>query len=674
MSKLNSDQGLFNQPFTINDCLIDPKRNTITAAKQVHQIEPKVMEVLMLLAQHNGEVLEQEFIFDHVWPKSVFSSGSIRRCIALLRKVLDASENTSVITTHSKKGYSLNAKIEPVQNNKIHQVKPFAWLLAGAFLLTQLSLFLNYDSTSEPKLLITESIPLTSSNNEEFNAKISPSGEKLAYLLIDSNSANIRSLWLKDLTTEQTIPLVRDNAREFAWSPEGDRIIYLTGSRFNETISIINLNNTQQQVSSDLTITQARISSLHWGNLGNLYFLEKTTSFTALTELNIDTGNKEHLLSFDSSFTPYEIALSVSQNKLAIAGYDSNGISLIRSYDLENRHYSEVTKLNENRYFVNWHPTGNSLLLSDGQLLYTVSSTGELAQLNYQNFDFLLQPHFTPDGQNIIFTKAKIDIDIALAELTSVETTTKLIDSNTVDRAAAISPDQKRIAFVSQRKGYPQVYLYNLHTKETELIYQNKQKLLGISKPIWHPEGNQLAFSNYEFPVIISFTNQGYKLDEWQKPVGIVKDWYAKENAILTVSAKRNSVQKIELETKADTFLADASTPYLVLSLDDHLLQATTNKIINTKTQKTLLHIDGKIKEIIKVDTRLFITAKQEEEQRIIIFDLVSNQVSSNQVLPKHIKAVSAIIGDKVLYESKSQQKDILLLRLAHTENEKVEH
>src|SRR5262244_1427404 len=76
------------------------------------RIEPKVMEVLLCLAQHPGETLSKERLFQAVWPNIVVTEDVLKRCIAELRRAFDDdARNPHIIEKISKRGYRLLAPV-----------------------------------------------------------------------------------------------------------------------------------------------------------------------------------------------------------------------------------------------------------------------------------------------------------------------------------------------------------------------------------------------------------------------------------------------------------------------------------------------------------------------------------------------------------------------------------
>jgi TolB-like protein len=70
------------------------------------------MGVLLCLAQHPGETLSKEQLFQAVWPNVIVTDDVLKRCIAELRRAFgDDARNPHTIETISKRGYRLVASV-----------------------------------------------------------------------------------------------------------------------------------------------------------------------------------------------------------------------------------------------------------------------------------------------------------------------------------------------------------------------------------------------------------------------------------------------------------------------------------------------------------------------------------------------------------------------------------
>ncbi len=107
------DTGATARPrLQIGDWCADPATNELSRGDEITRIEPKAMEVLMLLAQRAGQVVRREELFSAVWPDVVVGDEALTQSINKLRKALgDNARAASYIETISKRGYRLIAPV-----------------------------------------------------------------------------------------------------------------------------------------------------------------------------------------------------------------------------------------------------------------------------------------------------------------------------------------------------------------------------------------------------------------------------------------------------------------------------------------------------------------------------------------------------------------------------------
>jgi adenylate cyclase len=98
--------------FRVGEWLVEPDLNTITREARKISVEPKVIEVLVYLADHPGEVLSKREIIHSVWPDTYVSEEVLRYSISELRKAFgDDAKNPAVIQTIARRGYRLIAEV-----------------------------------------------------------------------------------------------------------------------------------------------------------------------------------------------------------------------------------------------------------------------------------------------------------------------------------------------------------------------------------------------------------------------------------------------------------------------------------------------------------------------------------------------------------------------------------
>ena len=102
--------------FRVGDCLIEPRKNRIARGDAQAHVEPRVMDVLVCLAEHTGEVVSRETLNQRVWANVVVTDQAVTNCISELRQHLGDDRATNrVIETIPKRGYRLTAPVRLVQ-------------------------------------------------------------------------------------------------------------------------------------------------------------------------------------------------------------------------------------------------------------------------------------------------------------------------------------------------------------------------------------------------------------------------------------------------------------------------------------------------------------------------------------------------------------------------------
>ncbi|RPI63695.1 MAG: hypothetical protein EHM50_01905, partial [Lysobacterales bacterium] len=99
--------------FQIGAFEIEPLTGRIAGPGGETRVQPKVMDVLVFLAQHAGELVERDTLLEQVW-RRVSSEEVLTRCISELRAALgDDRGSPRYIQTVPKRGYRLLERAVP---------------------------------------------------------------------------------------------------------------------------------------------------------------------------------------------------------------------------------------------------------------------------------------------------------------------------------------------------------------------------------------------------------------------------------------------------------------------------------------------------------------------------------------------------------------------------------
>jgi len=103
------------ESFQVGEWLVEPRLDRISCASKRKNVRPKVMDLLVYLAQKSGQVVSGEEMLDHLWPDRVVTGGSVYRCIGELREALASNGDKRVyIETIPRKGYRLRMPVAEI--------------------------------------------------------------------------------------------------------------------------------------------------------------------------------------------------------------------------------------------------------------------------------------------------------------------------------------------------------------------------------------------------------------------------------------------------------------------------------------------------------------------------------------------------------------------------------
>jgi TolB-like protein/DNA-binding winged helix-turn-helix (wHTH) protein/Flp pilus assembly protein TadD len=105
------------QGFQLDELRVDPKTGEVAGPGGRARLDRKVMDVLMLMARHAGQVVTREDLHAALWPGAVVTDDAATRCFYELRRHLSHAGGDDryrdLIETLPKRGYRLNAAVKP---------------------------------------------------------------------------------------------------------------------------------------------------------------------------------------------------------------------------------------------------------------------------------------------------------------------------------------------------------------------------------------------------------------------------------------------------------------------------------------------------------------------------------------------------------------------------------
>ena len=339
---------------------------------------------------------------------------------------------------------------------------------------------------------------LTSNLADDVNAMWSPDGNRI---LFDSDRDGNREIYVMDADGGNQIRLTRDNAVDTTatWSPDESLIAFAsnrdTGPPYNPyNLDIYVMNADGSNVRRIVDDPEYDVSP-QWSPDGRkILFVTGRNGNFDVYEMNADgTGQKN--LTGDNDQADGAPSWSRDGNNIAFSRR-IDGQKQIFIMDAGGGNLKRVINDATNNELPWWSPDGSQLVFQsdrDGNWeIYTVSVDGELDQLTDNAADDL-SPDWSPDGSRLAFSSNRngkqhiyvMNVDgSALAQITN---------SQAEDTEPAWAPDGKQIVFSSLRDGNKEIYAMNADGSNPRRLTDDPG---ADSFPRWSIDGRIVFTSN----------------------------------------------------------------------------------------------------------------------------------------------------------------------------------
>lgn len=118
--------------------VLDSERLLLLDRGEPVALGPKVVETLLALVEHPGEVLTKSALLDRIWPEGYVDEANLAQNVYVLRKTLRGRWDTDAIETIPRRGYRFTRDVVQRENLPLAEPvtatprKPFYWGFAAA--------------------------------------------------------------------------------------------------------------------------------------------------------------------------------------------------------------------------------------------------------------------------------------------------------------------------------------------------------------------------------------------------------------------------------------------------------------------------------------------------------------------------------------------------------------
>jgi len=492
---------------TIGPWLADPAANELVRGDETVHVEPKMMEVLMVLAERPGETVSRDELLERVWPEVVVTDDALSGTISKLRRALDDdARDPAYIETIPRTGYRLVAPVAPADTSptvsatdtapvplKVNPVVLAALAVCVVVLLVAPVLWALVAPPPDAPLSVR---PLTHAAGTEQYPALDPAGQRVAFSARarDSIFAHVFVQQLDAESPQQRTDARADDLRPM-WSPDGQTLAFLRCRAIRCNVYTMPVLGGTPRRRAEASVAPY---GLAWLSDDAVLIVDRDTVNTPyqLLHLNLATGERRTLT------TPPDGALGDLAPTLGPDGtvaFVRHSESGTEDLYLLPPGAAEPTRLTHEegrlRGFV-WDADGRHLLLAmrrDGPItLWRVPVAG--GPLERADFPALNDPgHFAVHGSALVAETWTVEVNLWEATREGEAFTTQpLVVSSAADRAPALSPDGTRLAFVSDRSGTPELWVARRDGSAPLRLTDFGDA--GLGAPAWMPDGERIAF------------------------------------------------------------------------------------------------------------------------------------------------------------------------------------
>ncbi|MCB1626776.1 MAG: winged helix-turn-helix domain-containing protein [Xanthomonadales bacterium] len=104
--------------FRVGEWVVRPAEGVISSAAGEVTLEPRVMQLLVYLAERAGTVVSADQLLIDVWRGAFYGDNPVHKCVAMLRRALaDSAQSPRYLQTLRKRGYRLIAPVSLPQDH-----------------------------------------------------------------------------------------------------------------------------------------------------------------------------------------------------------------------------------------------------------------------------------------------------------------------------------------------------------------------------------------------------------------------------------------------------------------------------------------------------------------------------------------------------------------------------
>ena len=517
--------------FQVGEWRVHPTLNRLSRGAEEVRVEPKVMQVLEVLAETPNQVVSRDALVARVWPGVFVTDDVLHRAIRELRRAFgDDTANPTYVETIRKRGYRL---IAPVRRSGADAITPItlsmqgppprtlratmtiavvSMALAGVLGAVVYALALRpsaADSTPAPVRFVA----MTSGPLNETDPALSPDGNRLAFAMRpDPNDDGPADIYITDGpgNTPQRITTDAADDRYPAWSADAAALAFVRINGRTCDVMVMTLaDRRERRITSCGNFEEPRLSWSRDGEWLVESFAPGPDPIRGWRIARISTRNgvrEELTLPSPGTLGDYNPTVSPDGSRIAFIRGINGATSDLFTIPIGGGTPSRVTWDNQDLVGVDWSADGRSLVYATdragGYTIWQARLDGTAPQLVVGGAAKLKHPSVARTSGRVTYESWFYEInlwDTPIVDRLDLEadltpTLRPVVQtSDQWNHSPDLSPDAKRLAFISTRSGGAELWISDGDGGNAHQL--TKFGRAYIRPPRWSPDGNRILIS-----------------------------------------------------------------------------------------------------------------------------------------------------------------------------------
>ena len=480
----------------------------------------QVLEALLL---RPGELVTREELKQKLWPSDTFGDfeHGLNAAVNRVRDALgDSSDNPRFVETLPRRGYRFIAPVESSQTEQSPSeaqpstqapgasaadasrrwaIRPSLLALAALLLVLLGALYLAHRKSkaghaAEPENQDVRVSPLTALPGYVGCPALSPDGKQVVFAWDGGRNAakNMFNLYIKVIGAERIQQLTHQPSETVipAWSPDGSTIAFIRWNAPERSIFTMSvLGGPERKL--DVFDVFTNPGSLSWSADGRQLVYQAKNDLRLLT---VETGEIRTIERPQECKWVYTPVFSPDGKSIALLCRTTSGAVDLYRISSKGEWAKNLHTFLDQPFGIAWSGDGQRIILTDnGGLLEIGANGGQPRRLPFAQTAVSQDDQIASRGNRLVYVQVQDNVNIWRVDLKSGTTRSLLAPTSRQQRAPAISPDGKRIAFESDRSGTQEVWVANLDGGDA---VQLSDFHVQTGTPRWSPDGRKIVFDS----------------------------------------------------------------------------------------------------------------------------------------------------------------------------------